>query len=68
METILGHFINAKVCDLVTQNGYWDFNLMDSWMSVHLMDKIKVCVSLSLDLITDAFCFVERVIIVRSKG
>lgn len=58
METIPGYLINAKFCDLVTHDGEWDISLVDSWMSVHLVDIIKACVSSSLHHTIDVFCFV----------
>lgn len=57
LETIPGHLINSKVRDLVAQDGDWDFSMMDSWMPVHLRDKIKVCVPPSMDHITEVFLF-----------
>lgn len=47
----------AYVCDLITDDGDWNFRILDNWLLVQWIEKLKSCLPLIMGHDADIFCF-----------
>lgn len=57
--TIPNNLRGAKVCDLINNNGEWNFDILQDWLPMQWINKLHSCMPPREGTFTDVFCFAD---------